>query len=87
MLCVVLALTACHDAPRKNPFDPELTPAVELTVELDEMAGTVMLNWTEYVGEQAFAQYWVLRNVAMSTEVDTLAVIDGVAQTVFVDSR
>jgi len=87
MLCVILTLTACHDAPRKNPFDPELTPAVALTAALDDTAGTVTLNWTEYAGEQAFAQYWVLRNVAMSTEVDTLAVIDEVAQATFVDSR
>jgi hypothetical protein len=25
---VVLALTACHEAPRTNPFDPVLTPGV-----------------------------------------------------------
>jgi len=86
LLCVVLALTACHDAPRKNPFDPELTPAVELTVALDDTAGTVTLNWTEYVGEQTFAEYRMLRNIARFTEVDTLAVIEEMEQTTFVDS-
>jgi hypothetical protein len=85
-LCAVLTLTACHDAPRKNPFDPELTPAVELVVALDETAGTATLNWTEYAGEQAFAEYRVLRNVAKFTEVDTLAVIEEAGQTTFVDS-
>jgi hypothetical protein len=25
-----LLLTSCYDAPRTNPFDPALTPAVEL---------------------------------------------------------
>jgi hypothetical protein len=85
-LCAVLTLTACHDAPRKNPFDPELTPAVALTAALDDTAGTVMLNWTEYVGEQKFAEYRVLRNIARFTEVDTLAVIEELTQTMFVDS-
>jgi len=28
----LLLLASCHDAPRKNPFDPELTPPVELSV-------------------------------------------------------
>lgn len=81
----LLFLAACHDAPRKNPFDPELTPAVELSVALDDTAGTATLNWTPYAGEQPFAAYWVLRNVVKSTEVDTLARLAAVEQTTFVD--
>lgn len=82
----MLCLVSCHDAPRKNPFDPELTPAVELAGSLDDAAGTVALNWTAYVGEQAFAGYRVLRNVAKSTEVDTLATIENVERVTYVDT-
>ena len=83
---LILVLAACHDAPRDNPFDPELTPAVELEVALDDTAGTVTLTWTPYEGEQAFAEYRVLRNIAKSTEVDTLVEIAEAVRTSFVDS-
>ena len=48
LLCwaVLLVLASCHDAPRNNPFDPALTPAVELQVALDDTAGTATLNWS-----------------------------------------
>jgi len=87
--CLVVALqllVSCHDAPRENPFDPELTPAVELTVEQDVTKGTAILTWERYAGEARFAAYWVLRNAAKSTEVDTLARISEVGQTTFEDS-
>jgi len=86
LIGVVLLLSACHDAPRKNPFDPVLTPPVELQVALDDTAGTATLMWTAYVGEQAFAEYWVLRNVIESVQVETLKVIEEVAQTAYVDT-
>jgi len=82
---ILLLLAACHDAPRKNPFDPQLTPPVELSVALDDTAGTAMLTWTSYTGEAEFAEYRVLRNVAKSTEVDTLEVFEEVEQATFVD--
>ncbi len=81
-----LILAACHDARRENPFDPELTPAVELQVALNDTAGRATLIWTPYEGEQSFVAYWVLRNIAKSTEMDTLAKILEVGQTSFVDS-
>ena len=71
-----LLLAACRAAPRKNPFDPELTPPVELTVVLDDTAGTATLTWTPYAGEAAFAEYRVLRNPTESTRLETLEVID-----------
>jgi hypothetical protein len=83
---VGLLLAGCHEAVRENPFDPELTPPVELEVALDEPSGTATLGWTEYAGEAEFAAYLVLRNVAKSTEVDTLARIAEVGQTGFADS-
>jgi fibronectin type 3 domain-containing protein len=86
LLAAILLFPGCHDAPRKNPFDPELTPPVELAVALDATAGTATLTWTPYAGDQAFAGYRVLRNVTKSTEVDTLEVIDEVSRTTFVDS-
>ncbi len=82
-----LSAVACHDAPRKNPFDPVLTPAVNLSVALDDTLGAVTLDWTPYVGEQAFARYLVLRRVAESVRVDTLAQIAMVDSTVFVDGE
>ena len=81
----VLALAACHDAPRDNPFDPVLTPAVELELALDDTAGTATLTWTPYEGEQPFAEYRVLRNIAKSTEVDTTFITEQ-SQTSFVDT-
>ena len=83
---LILTLVACHDAPRDNPFDPELTPAVELEVALDDTAGTLTLTWTPYEGEQSFAEYWVLRNVAERTRVDTLVEIVEAGRTSFVDT-
>jgi hypothetical protein len=85
-LAVPLFLVACHDTPRKNPFDPELTPAVELSVALDDTAGTAMLMWTPYAGKTGFAEYRVLRNIAKSTEVDTLAAITTIDSTAYVDT-
>jgi len=63
-------LVSCHDAPRENPFDPVLTPGVELQVTLDDTAGIATVNWTRYAGNQSFAEYRVLRNVARSIAVD-----------------
>ena len=83
---LVVALAACHDAPRDNPFDPELTSAVEMEMTLDDTAGTVTLTWTPYEGEQPFAEYWVLRKRGGMEAVDTLAVLSQMSQTIFVDS-
>ena len=42
LICVVLM--GCYDGDRNNPFDPELTPAVELLgVRVDEGEGTATL--------------------------------------------
>ena len=84
---VLLFLVACHDAPRKNPFDPELTPSVELSRgQLDEIEGSVFLEWSGYEGRQLFAEYWVLRNIAKSTVVDTVGRIHQLRQTTFLDT-
>lgn len=81
-----LLLSACHDAPRKNPLDPALTPAVELQVTLDESAGTATLAWTPYQGDQPFAAYRVMRNPVRSTEVDTLVEITALDSISYVDT-
>ena len=45
-LVLCLGFLACsHDAKRENPFDPALTPAVELAAALDDTSGTVTLSW------------------------------------------
>ncbi|NKB70759.1 MAG: hypothetical protein GKR89_27125 [Candidatus Latescibacteria bacterium] len=65
-LCIVLclALAACHDSPRKNPFDPELTPSVQdLRVRVDSLQGHTVLNWPPYAGAQPFAEYRVQRTL------------------------
>lgn len=81
----LLFASGCHDAPRKNPFDPALTPAVELAATLDETEGTVALQWTAYAGTASFARYRVLRHQTESVRVDTLADIGAVDSTAFVD--
>ncbi len=78
-----LAVVGCHDTPRKNPFDPKLTPAVAVTVSLDPGTGTAVVDWTPYDGKQPFAEYWVLRQVQGLVTVDTLAVIREVDLTTF----
>ena len=82
----LLALLSCHDAPRNNPFDPALTPPVELQVALDDTSGTATLTWTPYAGRQPFREYRVLRNIADRKSVDTLVVLPQVAQTTFADT-
>ncbi|MBI2504926.1 MAG: fibronectin type III domain-containing protein [Candidatus Latescibacteria bacterium] len=81
-----LLLASCYDAPRTNPFDPALTPPVELQVALDDTAGTATLTWTRYEGKQPFREYQVLRKVPGLEKVDTLAHLPAVEQTTFVDT-
>ena len=82
LLVWLTALIACsHDSKRDNPLDPELTPAVELQVALDDSAGTATLTWTPYDGETSFTMYWVLRKVPGLETVDTLAAINDVQVT------
>jgi hypothetical protein len=81
-----LALAACHDAPRSNPLDPGGTPAVQVQVVQDDEAARATLSWTPYEGPASFSEYRVLRNVAKAVAVDTLAVIDDLDQTSFVDT-
>jgi len=84
---VLLLLAACHDAPRKNPFDPVLTPAVEeVRAAVDREEGTVLLAWSPYEGKQPFAEYRVLRQVKDRVAVDTLAGIVEPTQTTFKDT-
>ena len=84
-LCGILLATACHDAPRKNPFDPVRTPPVTLSASLDEAMGTTHLSWTPYFGIAPFQYYLVLRNAAESTRTDTLAQIATIDSTNFTD--
>lgn len=74
-----------HDTDRANPLDAELTPAVELMASQDS-TGSVTLQWSRYAGDQPFAGYVVLRNVARSIDADTVATIDDATVTAFVDS-
>ena len=84
---LLLLFPACHDAERSNPFDPHLTPPVTLQVALDDTAGTASLTWSRYAGDQAFAAYWVLRQVQGLEAVDTLASISDLDQTSYVDAK
>ena len=83
---LLVLVAACHDAPRKNPFDPELTPAVEIvSAAVDTTTGSVVLEFTGYEGGQPFAGYRVLRKVQGLEDVDTVAVIADRAQTTLRD--
>ena len=83
---LLLLLTACHDAPRKNPFDPALTPAVELQATLDDTASTAALTWTPYQGDIPFAAYQILRNIADRVTVDTLATFTDINALTYTDT-
>ncbi len=55
-LCLLMLLVGCsHDAKRENPFDPALTPAVELRVVAIGTTGTTQLDWSPYQGDTPFA--------------------------------
>ena len=85
LICVLLV--GCYDGDRNNPFDPELTPAVELRpVAVDDTSGAALLEWTEYEGRQPFAAYRVLRKERGLEAVDTLGVIEDVRRTAFRDT-
>ena len=77
----VAALVACHDSPRHNPVDPDLTPAVDLQATLDDSTGHVALSWSVYYGDETFYRYWVLRRASGQTRVDTLAVVADIVLT------
>jgi len=86
-IALVLSLTACHDAPRKNPFDPALTPPVEMQrAETDKMEGTVFLQWSRYEGRESFAEYRILRKVRGLEAIDTVQVIRDREQLQFIDA-
>ncbi|MEW6751075.1 MAG: fibronectin type III domain-containing protein [Candidatus Latescibacterota bacterium] len=85
-LAGLLLLAACHEAPRNNPLDPVSTSPVELSVVLDDTAGTAALTWTPYAGTHPFAEYRVVRKV-QGMEADTvLAAIPDPDQTSYTDS-
>lgn len=86
ILCLFMLVSCSRDAQRQNPLDPRLTSPVELSIAMDDTAGTVTLDWSQYEGEAVFAHYLVLRNVVQSTVVETLATVAEAGQTVFVDS-
>ena len=84
LACVLLV--GCHDTPRKNPFDPALTPAVELLdVQVDEKKGTATLTWTRYDGEMEFEAYRIQRAVSGMADPDTTFTVSSVSDTTFVD--
>ena len=83
---LLLLLVACNDTRRNNPLDPELTPAVELAVALDDTTGTAALTWTPYQGDTPFAAYQILRNIADRVTVDTLATFTDIAALTYADT-
>jgi len=83
---LLLTLACSHHSPRDNPLDPTLTPPVQLQVALDDTAGTATLTWTKHQGEAVFAEYWVLRNIDKSTEVDTLVRISDQPRAAYTDT-
>ena len=86
-VALTLLLMGCHDAPRKNPFDPALTPPVEVErAETDKEEGTIFLQWERYEGQQAFAEYRVLRKMQGLEAVDTVQVIRDREQLQFIDA-
>ena len=53
---------------------------------VDDTAGTATLTWTQYEGDQPFAEYHILRRVQGLESGDTLATIAAPEQTSFIDS-
>jgi hypothetical protein len=83
---LAMLLVGCHDASRNNPLDPTLTPAVELSVALEETSGAAILRWTPYAGTADFAGYVVRRNLAQTTLVDTVHATSDLQQTTYRDT-
>ena len=83
-LCAAL-LSSCHDSPRRNPLDPELTAPVGAEVTLDDSAGAAVVTWSRYDGAQPFTEYRVVRNVIDQTTSHTMAVVADIDSLRFVD--
>lgn len=75
-----------HDAHRENPVDPSRSPAVSLTVSLDDSLGAAQLSWSAYDGEEPFSAYWVLRREGELARWDSLSSIDDATRTSFTDT-
>lgn len=86
LICLAL-LSACHDARRSSPLDPELTPATSLQATLADSTGHVELTWQPYAGTTELAAWWVLRNEAESRVIDTLATLAGDEHRAFRDTN
>jgi hypothetical protein len=86
-IATLALLAACsHNTDRANPVDPQRTPAVTISLAIEDTTGLATLTWTQYAGVEPLAAYLVLRNVARSTDTDTLARIESIEQTAFVDA-
>ena len=87
-ILIPVLLTGCYDGHRGNPFDPRLTPSVELLdVWVDEGEGTATLRWTRYEGDMGFEAYRVERRVAERVKVDTVQVISSASDTSWMDEE
>lgn len=87
LLIVGLLTIGCHGSQRENPLDPDLTPDVaDVTAEASDAQGVLLLNWSAYDGDMAFAAYVVLRKEQGLEAVDTLGVLTAVQHTSFRDS-
>lgn len=85
-LCLLLMAACSHETRRQNPLDAELTTAVDVTIAVDDTAGSAILRWSPYEGQVSFAHYLVLRQLSDRLTVDTLAVIGQREQASFADS-
>jgi len=82
---LVFTLLGCsHDSKRDNPFDPVLTPPVD--VQVSDSTGVALIEWTPYEGQTDFSLYRVLRREKTLVEVDTLALITKQAQAAYADT-
>jgi hypothetical protein len=85
---LLLFVMSCHHPRRNNPFDPVLTPAVELlSVTFDPRHGTATLTWSRYNGGQPFQAYQITRRLSTGIVVDRRATIPDIAETTFVDTN
>lgn len=86
---LILLSTGCdiHKSHRSNPFDPEMTPPVELlSVTLDRQQGTAILTWSQYDGPQSFEAYQIDRRIPGVITTDIRGRTTDITETTFIDT-
>lgn|GEM_PF-5805166 len=85
---LLIVLAACHDAPRDNPVDPTLTPALEAVqfeaALFDSRTATATLAWNR--STDGFERYEIQRQTDEADDISIVHLTSAIDDTMFVDT-